>query len=376
LRKLHDELAAQWVGKSQDLAVQHNELNAARKKLADDTRAFNTLENLRRDAQGASGELDSSQDDTFFAPNSFASLPTKIKTSMQAHKKDCYGVAFNNNTGAHFATCAGDKDLKLWQVMGLREGGESHTIRQAQAILSVTYSSDDTLLLSGGADNSVRLYTANNGREKRVLAGHRDKVWNAKIFPDCCNAISVSHDRSVKYWDLNHAGRCVHTFLTTSMINDVAVSRDGMLACTGHYDGSVRWFDPRTKQEVEKLDVHENHVSSVSYLPDGSRMVSMSRDNTLRLIDARMYGEICTMRSSDFAYSSSNNKCSVSPNGKYVAAGGQNGKVVIWDLSTSEVATVLKDKDHTTQIHCCSWSPNGQELAVSDRDGVITVWSS
>lgn len=115
-----------------------------------------------------------------------------------------------------------------------------------------------------------------------------------------------------------------------------------MTVATAHYDGCVRFFDPRTKEELHKMQLHDQglHVTTVCYTPDGSRLVTNSKDNTLKLIDVRMYGELCTMKSEQYRNPISNNKAAVSPNGKYVAAGGHNGCVVIWDLTTSKQVKV------------------------------------
>eukprot|EP00658_Telonema_sp_P-2_P036673 TRINITY_DN26479_c0_g1_i2.p1 TRINITY_DN26479_c0_g1~~TRINITY_DN26479_c0_g1_i2.p1 ORF type:complete len:581 (-),score=145.75 TRINITY_DN26479_c0_g1_i2:227-1969(-) len=375
LKNLHEDLVGRWVAKSEELSQQHNELNKMRQQLQQDRRAFDVLEEVR---QGATGEgsvnIADVIDQNFMVPTA---LPTELKTRIKTHEKECNQVAFNNNTGSYFATSSADKNVKVWQVMGISEGGEHLCLSgHAQAALSVSFSPDDSLVLSGGADNSVRIWAAGTGRGKHVLAGHKDKVFNARSFPDCRNAVTGSHDRTVKYWDLG-TGKCLQTILGASMINDVAVPPDGMHVVSGHYDGSIRFNDPRTKEELAKLEMHAGHVTSVCYTPCGTKLVTNSRDSSLKLIDIRMFGELCTMKDDGYRNTLSNSKAAVSPNGRYVAAGGHNGSVHIWDLHTSRYAKRLYDTTATTEtIISCSWSPNGQDLAVSDRTGVVCVWSS
>src|SRR5262249_32766139 len=65
------------------------------------------------------------------------------------------------------------------------------------------------------------------------------------------------------------------------------------------------------------------------------------------------------------------------PLGRYLAAGGEDGKVTVWPVTGQEVE-VKKPRPVATLgdwVTCLSWSPDGRFLAAGGRDGKVTVCS-
>ncbi len=60
-----------------------------------------------------------------------------------------------------------------------------------------------------------------------------------------------------------------------------------------------------------------------------------------------------------------------SPDGAYLAAGGTDESVIIWDVETGEQHRVLH---HSTWPDTCDWSPSGDRIAVGGIDSRIRIW--
>ncbi|KAG2036722.1 hypothetical protein BDR03DRAFT_898125 [Suillus americanus] len=76
----------------------------------------------------------------------------------------------------------------------------------------------------------------------------------------------------------------------TSSVNSVSFSPDGTRIVTGSLDKTVRLWDAGTGEPVgEPLRGHTDSVNSVSFSPDGTRIVTGSEDNTVRIWDAVMW---------------------------------------------------------------------------------------
>jgi len=75
----------------------------------------------------------------------------------------------------------------------------------------------------------------------------------------------------------------------TDSINSVSFLPDGTRIVTGSWDKTVRLWDARTGEPVgESLWGHTDSVNSVSFSPDGTRIVTGLHNKTVRLWDAVM----------------------------------------------------------------------------------------
>ncbi|MEQ8995125.1 MAG: AAA family ATPase [Coleofasciculus sp. B1-GNL1-01] len=63
---------------------------------------------------------------------------------------------------------------------------------------------------------------------------------------------------------------------------------------------------------------------------------------------------------------------SLSPDGKYIATGGEDGTVHIWNLAGQKIA---KLDAHQREVMSVSFSPDGQRLATSGKDGNAKLWN-
>src|SRR5262249_42731620 len=95
---------------------------------------------------------------------------------------------------------------------------------------------------------------------------------------------SASWDGTVCLWDSRTCEKLA-SLDHGAVVYGVAFSPDGTRLATGCKDNTIRLWDLTTYQQVCELRGHTDYVHAVAFSPDGTRLVSGSGDFTVRLWD-------------------------------------------------------------------------------------------
>ena len=107
-------------------------------------------------------------------------------------------------------------------------------------------------------------------------------------------------------------------------------------------------------------------VTSASFSPDGNKIATGSRDNTVQLWDVDTGAEIRILT----GHTGWVNSVSFSPDGNTIASGSRDNTVRLWDVDTGAVIHALR---HTDDVNSVSFSPNGNTIASGSRD-TVRLW--
>jgi WD40 repeat protein len=134
------------------------------------------------------------------------------------------------------------------RLLDVATGRVRRTFPHPREVRTVAFSPDGLTLATACWDRAVRLWDVASGVEKRVLAGHTDRVWTVAFSPDGKLLVSAAGNGGAKLWDpatgsqrhaWKHGGFYVRCALFTA---------DGRGVLTGGYDGTVRLWDVSSGQ--------------------------------------------------------------------------------------------------------------------------------
>ncbi|CCW70862.1 unnamed protein product [Phytomonas sp. Hart1] len=246
------------------------------------------------------------------------------------------------------------------------------------------------------ADHAQAKYTVSS-----VLVGFLDQIFDVKLLPDgvagdAYERIVVNNSKDVF---LYHSPGCLSRQALrghSGIVMCCAVSSDGSLIATGGTDTEVRFWSTTTWQTVAcGVGGHIAEISSMCFnakqTPESLLLFTISADENLRLWDIAKYVLPFLKRSTDgeaspppqFSHQSGVNSAhngpvfalAVSPNDQYVATGGKDKLIHLWNVKGKKLYKEKTLNGHRKGISVLAFSPTDRVLASASSDGAVRLWS-
>jgi WD40 repeat protein len=221
-----------------------------------------------------------------------------VVRALHGHANDVDNLQFSPD-GRWLLSCARDTTVRVWDV----QTGESiqtfHSDTKEILALRCAFRPDGGQAASS-MDRVIRLWDiGRNGNDAaRVLRGHTDVILSIAYSPDGRRLLSGGFDQQVLMWSTDD-GRLLYAFpdrVTKTIL--IAFHPGGELLATADDDFVARlWriapaallLEPLPPQEIPaamelraELRGHSNAVEMVRFSPDGRRIYSARKDETIR----------------------------------------------------------------------------------------------
>ncbi|MGK7933315.1 MAG: protein kinase [Microcystaceae cyanobacterium] len=197
---------------------------------------------------------------------------------------------------------------------------------------------------------------------------------------DCpieCGAISVDKrhlaivwQQQIYLWDLQGRTLLQNFLGHTKRINHVAVSSQGKRVVSGSKDGTLRVWDGISGKEVQKMVETTGWVTRVVMTMDGQKIVSGSQDGRLRVWNQESGEEIWQ----SWEHQGKITCLALSEDNHWLAAGSSDRLISLWNLETGDLVELLGD--HQSWVNEIAFSADNRYLASvsSLEDTTIRVW--
>eukprot|EP01063_Lacrimia_lanifica_P033931 TRINITY_DN6166_c0_g1_i1.p1 TRINITY_DN6166_c0_g1~~TRINITY_DN6166_c0_g1_i1.p1 ORF type:complete len:1811 (+),score=437.13 TRINITY_DN6166_c0_g1_i1:89-5521(+) len=308
--------------------------------------------------------------------------------ALFAHRATALAAAFSR-TG-RIATAGADKFVLLHDV-DMRNGGQWKAPVKLKghekAVNHVVFTRDGLRVVSGSSDTTVRMWSAAEGDLLLTLEGHTALVYCVGVSGNGCRIVSSSGDRSVRVWDIDAEysddgsddGAALPAFRVTrtevlkghsTAVRSVAISEDGGRVVSGSRDTTVRIWDAATGAEQLVLNGHESFVEDVIVTADGSRAASCDRDGFVRVWDTATGKVLQTL-----AWHQGGVGCIAFTHDELRIASGSDDKTIrVCDVASGKEPQKLEG--HTGEVWGVSVSPDGRTVASCSDDFTLRLWDT
>ena len=311
-----------------------------------------------------------------------------VRFETGAHDTEVSAARFQRDDPSTLATSSSDGTVCIWTL-----GAGSNSTLSAKKRTTLRASSGfgasplmcvdvgETLVLSGGSDRSARIWSRATDRVAHTLTGHSGKNLACRFSSAETGAmpkfaVTGSTDRTLITWDVN-TGYKTRAMSCASMCNALDVDANDSLIVSGHQDRSLRLFDVRSgKSAGGSSELHAGAVTCARFMPDGTSILSASRDNTLCIVDARMSQEaLKRFRHPDLRIPFNWSAAAAHPSGSHIACGGHSGSVFVWSTTDPSKDARVWSADVHDQIALEGLDWSESVLAATDRQGNLSLWA-
>merc|ERR1719461_2203342 len=222
----------------------------------------------------------------------------KTGTKFYAHKGDVLSVAFSSDN-SQVVSGSRDKTIKLWNVIGVPKYtlGDGTDTAHEDWVTCVRFSpnSEQPVIVSASCDWTVKVWNLSRCKLRFNLCGHNSRINCVTVSPDGSLCASGGKDGKAILWDLNEGGS-LSTLDAGKEINALTFSpnRYWLCAATG---SAVKIWDLESKQEVGALNLQESDEEagprqknrlpilciSLAWSTDGTTLYAGYTDNLIRV---------------------------------------------------------------------------------------------
>jgi WD40 repeat protein len=122
---------------------------------------------------------------------------------------------------------------------------------------------------------------------------------------------------------------------------------------------------------LHTLRGHSDEVQSVAFFPDGTRILSSSRDGTICVFDVTTGAEIIAPLT---VHTGSVNSSAVSPDSLRIVTGSNDHTVRLWHANTGQ-EILPPFQGHTDEVFSVAFSPDGTRIVSASADHTVRVWN-
>jgi WD40 repeat protein len=298
----------------------------------------------------------------------------KLVTTLRGHNSSdsVNSVSFSPDESL-VVTASADGTARLWDADTGKPASMLQTGGGAVSDLAVGHDADGAFVALAGAGNAVQIWRLDPDERAQTLLRKVGSLTGVAISPDGKLIAVTSADGATRVVDTK--SRHVTVLRSGHAAHDVAFSPDGKLLVVG-YDQGVRLW--RLHDQTAHAFSAGGRVTHVAFNPDGKSVLTVAGDSAVvRDLSGRKKTVFASLIGAKVVDATNLNGPEVvgaasSPAGGLVVTGASNGTATIWEAGR-QPRELLGPGSPITSV---SFSDDGKFVLTTSRDGRASVWEA
>jgi len=178
-----------------------------------------------------------------------------VTHTLAGHQGGVHDVSFSSDA-SRLVSGGADSTWRLWNTS---DGQQASSTSTSKPVTAVTFTASDSQIVTAEEDNVIRTWPVeitegNPAKPLKELTGHTARITGLSVMPGApTQIVSASQDATVRRWDVN-GGNIIRQFAHGGPVTAVAVRGDGKRIASVSDNGTSKLWDADNGQQVAELD--------------------------------------------------------------------------------------------------------------------------
>jgi len=301
----------------------------------------------------------------------------KQRFVLSGHTQDVVALAMTPR-GRTLVTGSLDGTVKVWDPLTGGQRGDFQAHKGGVLVLALSPSGRQ--LASGGNDKKVKVWTPIlpapfSPRARFVLPISKQGLWWVTVTADGKRFAAGGDGGIVRFWDFE-PDTLQYSLPLPSPGLATAFAPDGKTVAVSAGDGSIDLRDAVTGESRLVLKGHSLPVVSISFTPDGTKLVSaasdwkdLKRQGEVKIWEVTTGKALAALAGHEGLVAA----LAVSPDGRTLATAGEDRTARLWNLADGKQSALLRG--HGDVVRALAFTAGGKNLVTAGWDSSIKVWN-
>ncbi len=232
---------------------------------------------------------------------------------------------------------------------------------------------DGALLVAPGRDGengAICVWETDSGRSVATLRGASNSRLQVARRADASRIAAAHYDGSLAMWDRIAETELWRIHPNESRPDGVAFSSDGRVIALASVDGVLQLRNTETGDAIRNIGPLGYPLRDVAFRPGDREIAAGALAIAPR--PAAVWDLLSGLKRFTLPESSNADCVAYSHDGRYLATGGVDQGIMIWDADTG--AAVQEFPGHSGTVFSVAFSPDDSQLASAGSDGTVRLW--
>ncbi len=290
-----------------------------------------------------------------------------LSQSLKLGKKPVQSAVFSPND-QQAVILSGSSSLEIFRI---QNGKRLRVISSHEhKAISLVLHAGGKLAVTGGQDDTVRIWSTDQTTAQAVMRGHLSAVSALALNAGGGILASGSLDGTVILWNMKEHELLKSTkVISSSSIKSLAFHPNGRILAIGGEDGSLQFRSIPEMKLITTLSGHKKSINDLEFNPRGDVFVSSSEDGNLIIWDWKVKNQRFKINFEDAV-----STISINPKLAEIVVGTAEGRLETWSLAQGTLLHQITESGPL--VSSTGYDRNGRRIISALEDGTVQIWEN